>query len=446
MCFYIKAVGDWTKQLHQSFTERLHGKTSIPLKVLIRGPFGAPAQHVWGYQRVVLISGGVGATPFASICKDLFYHISTQMNLTYQDDGSEPESSAMIRAEKDMRSCLSNIYNENANQFAEEEALLGSSPLVPMNDLFSEKEEKGEFLSPFSEAWEQPFEQKNYLDELGFSFRQKKTRNAASVGPISLVREARYTLFNNGLGRTKVDADALKVAENIRVDFFAPKAEKLLMLFHSVMLNMVLCVSLLLRITLIACASIFRSTIFSPSKIPRKTMSEAVFAVFDAGFGVFVLFVLLLSCTAEVLVYRLAFFNKLARMIDVLILLPVSFFSLLYPLSILLEKNVMFYVTPAVHFWAILPLLITAICHRLYRVVGVKVALADYAREPSLEKLRAVDFIWTVPHAPEDKWLRKELAPVANGRELRLHRFLTREKREVSEEGIEHFGIITTYG
>lgn len=38
--------------------------------VQLRGPHGAPAQHVGNYEHVVLISGGIGSTPFCSIIKD----------------------------------------------------------------------------------------------------------------------------------------------------------------------------------------------------------------------------------------------------------------------------------------------------------------------------------------------------------------------------------------
>lgn len=76
MSFYIKSLGDWTKSLHSAFHSRCSGeeKTSLPIRV--RGPFGAPAQHVESYKRVFLISGGIGATPFASICKQVQHNHS----------------------------------------------------------------------------------------------------------------------------------------------------------------------------------------------------------------------------------------------------------------------------------------------------------------------------------------------------------------------------------
>lgn len=68
MIFFVKKNGDWTDKLYQLATA---DKNLAPpyIDVLVRGPYGAPAQHVGQYEHVVLISGGVGATPFASITK-----------------------------------------------------------------------------------------------------------------------------------------------------------------------------------------------------------------------------------------------------------------------------------------------------------------------------------------------------------------------------------------
>ncbi|KAJ7895097.1 NADPH oxidase isoform 1 [Mycena leptocephala] len=41
--------------------------------VRIDGPFGAPAEDVFNVQVAVLVGGGIGVTPFASILKDLYY-------------------------------------------------------------------------------------------------------------------------------------------------------------------------------------------------------------------------------------------------------------------------------------------------------------------------------------------------------------------------------------
>lgn len=65
--FFVKNVGDWTGALYKLCKAGLHPKTREPVvsfEVKVRGPFGAPAQHFGQYEKVLLISGGVGAIPF----------------------------------------------------------------------------------------------------------------------------------------------------------------------------------------------------------------------------------------------------------------------------------------------------------------------------------------------------------------------------------------------
>eukprot|EP00172_Hildenbrandia_rubra_P001778 Plantae.Rhodophyta-Hildenbrandia_rubra.ctg2371.p1 GENE.Plantae.Rhodophyta-Hildenbrandia_rubra.ctg2371~~Plantae.Rhodophyta-Hildenbrandia_rubra.ctg2371.p1 ORF type:complete len:977 (-),score=143.22 Plantae.Rhodophyta-Hildenbrandia_rubra.ctg2371:20-2950(-) len=75
MIFYVKACGDWTCALYQIFNERVQG-IDDDVEVHIRGPFGSPAQHVGQFEHVLLIGGGVGATPFCSVTKAAHYWIN----------------------------------------------------------------------------------------------------------------------------------------------------------------------------------------------------------------------------------------------------------------------------------------------------------------------------------------------------------------------------------
>ncbi|VAH19958.1 unnamed protein product [Triticum turgidum subsp. durum] len=87
---HIKTLGDWTNQLRNAFlkvcptptegtTEILRAEfnredamtnPSLP-KVLIDGPYGAPAQDYKEYDIVLLVGLGIGATPMISIIKDI---------------------------------------------------------------------------------------------------------------------------------------------------------------------------------------------------------------------------------------------------------------------------------------------------------------------------------------------------------------------------------------
>ncbi|KAK3119038.1 hypothetical protein QOZ80_9BG0712690 [Eleusine coracana subsp. coracana] len=88
---HIRTLGDWTRELKTVFSkvcrpptegksgllraeyDRDGGATSNPSfpKVLIDGPYGAPAQDYKQYDVVLLVGLGIGATPMISIIKDI---------------------------------------------------------------------------------------------------------------------------------------------------------------------------------------------------------------------------------------------------------------------------------------------------------------------------------------------------------------------------------------
>lgn len=53
---------------------KVTSKSSLP-KLLIDGPYGAPAQDYRKYDVLLLVGLGIGATPFISILKDLLNNI-----------------------------------------------------------------------------------------------------------------------------------------------------------------------------------------------------------------------------------------------------------------------------------------------------------------------------------------------------------------------------------
>ncbi|KAJ0986302.1 hypothetical protein J5N97_004658 [Dioscorea zingiberensis] len=89
LSIHIRQLGDWTRALKLVFSEAceppMHGrsgllradettKKSLP-KLLIDGPYGAPAQDYKKYDVLLLVGLGIGATPFISILKDLLNNI-----------------------------------------------------------------------------------------------------------------------------------------------------------------------------------------------------------------------------------------------------------------------------------------------------------------------------------------------------------------------------------
>jgi hypothetical protein len=85
MTFFFKVSGDWTVALGRLLSEKSNlapdqenqfasAQGSLRSKEImcrVRGPYGSPAQHVGQFDKVVLISGGVGGTPYLSVVKDI---------------------------------------------------------------------------------------------------------------------------------------------------------------------------------------------------------------------------------------------------------------------------------------------------------------------------------------------------------------------------------------
>ncbi|XP_010676396.2 respiratory burst oxidase homolog protein A [Beta vulgaris subsp. vulgaris] len=89
LSIHVRKLGDWTHELQKVFgdacEEPVPGrsgllradettKKSLP-KLLIDGPYGAPAQDYRKYDVLLLVGLGIGATPFISILKDLLNNI-----------------------------------------------------------------------------------------------------------------------------------------------------------------------------------------------------------------------------------------------------------------------------------------------------------------------------------------------------------------------------------
>ncbi|CAL0304825.1 unnamed protein product [Lupinus luteus] len=106
---HIRTAGDWTQALKLHFTKdeslpSANGSATLDelvemdqrgqLKLLVDGPYGAPAQDYQNYDVLLLIGLGIGATPFISILRDLLNHTRTsdehpESNIeTSRSDGS----------------------------------------------------------------------------------------------------------------------------------------------------------------------------------------------------------------------------------------------------------------------------------------------------------------------------------------------------------------------
>ncbi|KAK7269361.1 hypothetical protein RIF29_22086 [Crotalaria pallida] len=110
---HIRTLGDWTSQLKAVFAkacqpasdeqsgllraDMLKGNNKIPRmpKLLIDGPYGAPAQDYKNYEVILLVGLGIGATPLISILKDVLNNIKQ-----HQQDADEVESGGVMNNNK----------------------------------------------------------------------------------------------------------------------------------------------------------------------------------------------------------------------------------------------------------------------------------------------------------------------------------------------------------
>jgi NADPH oxidase len=85
---HIRLVGDWTKAVAKrlgAVPSQQYGLTKGDLedqkpfsnarlpRLCVDGPFGAPAQDYFQKEVAVLVAGGIGVTPFASLLKSMWY-------------------------------------------------------------------------------------------------------------------------------------------------------------------------------------------------------------------------------------------------------------------------------------------------------------------------------------------------------------------------------------
>ncbi|PRQ42254.1 putative NAD(P)H oxidase (H(2)O(2)-forming) [Rosa chinensis] len=98
---HIRTLGDWTSQLKYIFSqvcqrppiehsgllradiEQSNIQPRMP-RLLIDGPYGAPAQDYKNYEVLLLVGLGIGATPLISILKDVLNNIKRQKELEAQ--------------------------------------------------------------------------------------------------------------------------------------------------------------------------------------------------------------------------------------------------------------------------------------------------------------------------------------------------------------------------
>lgn len=76
LSLHIRAVGPWTMNMRKTYDINNRDGKPFP-KLYLDGPFGEGHQDWYRYQVAVLVGGGIGVTPFASILKDIVFKSRT---------------------------------------------------------------------------------------------------------------------------------------------------------------------------------------------------------------------------------------------------------------------------------------------------------------------------------------------------------------------------------
>ncbi|XP_019712822.1 dual oxidase 1 [Hippocampus comes] len=84
LSLHIRAVGPWTSQLRELYSEESLIELGVYPKLYLDGPFGEGHQEWTDFEVSVLVGGGIGVTPFASILKDLVFKSSIRSRIQCQ--------------------------------------------------------------------------------------------------------------------------------------------------------------------------------------------------------------------------------------------------------------------------------------------------------------------------------------------------------------------------
>ncbi|XP_075432016.1 dual oxidase 1-like isoform X2 [Ascaphus truei] len=81
LTLHIRAAGPWTTRLRELYSPQSVAQLGGYPKIYLDGPFGEGHQEWNKYEVSVLVGGGIGVTPFASILKDLVFKSSVNSKI-----------------------------------------------------------------------------------------------------------------------------------------------------------------------------------------------------------------------------------------------------------------------------------------------------------------------------------------------------------------------------
>lgn len=479
MTFFVKAVGDWTKALYHAFLDRIDGRDNSTLPILVRGPYGAPAQHVGGYERIVLVSGGVGSTPFSSICRELHHYIQQQSAGVESDNRHFGTPSVDSKVEEQITKVLNNKFsvaygspklptrNSRIHEIMRDELYHLADGMTPkpagasifqrydMADLFVESARAGD-RSRTNRTMPQAPPKAALKKKIGSSFVRKKVGSSfigsenmygspeslmmsevTAPSPYTEGKKVREEFEDNMMHLDDHDV-AIKMEKDLGVHI--SRGQRLLGVLHSIFLNLVVFLLLLTRLIIVGYAHIFGVFMFRINKMEFTFTGARWLFITDLVLGSIVTALVVGTIMLELFVFGRRFLQNMGQRADLFALTPLTIASVALECVILGRQtnDVKNSLLAAILFTFVLPATAVFLGLRLHRIVGARVMLADSIDDVAYHNVRAVDFIWTTPHAADDSWLLERLIPITHKTKLRLHRYITRDSPDDAGDGTKH--------
>lgn len=402
--FYVREAGMWTRGL------RALAKGDGTVRIRYRGPYGAPAQHVSSYKNVVLISGGVGSTPFCSVAQSCNFRKMSQ-------NGSEGWRN-IEKEEREVRE------GESFHSGIAEEVLGG----LTVADLGSRganlrKRWRGDDFEESSldfdryDADDDDDDDASVVSDMSnFTFSTESPSTAAPFQAADRGNESLEELWSSTL--TKRFANEFP-RKSSRAEGVGAGALELL---RCVRAAFVLLWLLLTRVILLAYAAVYGRLTLVP-----YIFSSSIMTGIDLWASVCIVIILVATVGLELWTKgAVRYFKTVARCLDFFFLVPAALGSTFVALSAVAGYE-LYPSVAGFHLSLFLPCLGLLLSARLYRVVGDRVLLADSSQCASFAQTEKIDFIWTTPDTRSDIWLQDELLGIS-GQFVGLHRYVTREQ------------------